>query len=148
MAKRYQDMTAAEKEKHLKYVKEWQSRNKDKVKQYQQRSRIATKYRHTFIRELPGLSANEFYSEVVRQNERCLICCGKPRRLRIWLDPEQQKFKGLICTQCWLGLQKFNWDRDNLRRAADFAAMPAKDLYLAPTTLQNHADLSRLDGIG
>ena len=99
-------------EKYRAYAREWAAANPDKRK-----SQRVRKY---------GLDAAGYVSLLESQSGRCAICksehCGDRRGGSFHVDHchSTGKTRGLLCSQCNLGLGKFKDSIESLERAIEY----------------------------
>lgn len=127
------------------YMREWNERNRDRVKEYRQataerrnarrRERYATDtdYRErtklsarsrdprarkdSRLRASFGIGVDEFDAILAAQGGGCAICGGK-QRLHVDHCHDAGHIRGILCSECNLGLGKFHDDADRIERAA------------------------------
>jgi hypothetical protein len=67
-----------------------------------------------------GLSVEDFEEAERRQDGKCLICGTAPNRLYVDHDHSTGRVRGLLCSECNLGLGKFKDNPDVLLTAAQY----------------------------
>ena len=99
---------------------EYRERTKASVAKVDKRSRLNTRLKGQF-----GITVDEYEAMLEQQGNACAICgagigCGLGYRLRVDHCHDTGKVRGLLCSECNLGLGKFRDNPEFLRKAADY----------------------------
>ena len=101
-------------ERHHEVQKAWRDKNKEKRQLYDLRQ-IAMRY---------GMGKSEFFAMLASQQGLCRICTRAEvisgRRLSVDHDHVSRRVRGLLCSNCNLGIGYFFDNPTLLRRAADY----------------------------
>jgi hypothetical protein len=85
---RCKDWQKRNREKHLAYRREWNKKNVDRFWGYR-------------LKQLYGISVEEYKALFEKQEGRCAICGKKPKgRLHVDHDHKTGKVRGLLCPVC------------------------------------------------
>lgn len=79
-----------------------------------------------------GLTEADFDRMLVEQDNRCAICRSEsPKRHRWHIDHchKTDRVRGLLCSECNLGLGKFKDSADVVQRAADYLRKSENDTH-------------------
>lgn len=118
----------ANKEKRANYQRDWASANPEKIKAYALKyyyanpTKSATKREKQKLRQW-GLTIEQYEELLKRQNGVCAICnkaCSSGRKLAIDHDHKTGRIRGLLCSNCNLGLGKFFDNKELLRKAISY----------------------------
>jgi hypothetical protein len=75
-----------------------------------------------------GLDAADYLRLHRDQGGRCAICGTMPEKLFIDHDHASGYVRGLLCTQCNVGIGMFKEDRERLRAAIEYIGRPSDDV--------------------
>jgi len=118
---------AANREREIARVKEWQQANPERVNENQRRNRARPErkraLRDQYYRRTFGVSADEFDALLEAQGGGCAICGTRPERAAsLHLDHchETGAIRGILCLSCNQALGKFREDPALLEKAARY----------------------------
>lgn len=123
------------KDREIARVADWQRRNADRHRAYQQERRqqpeVKRKNREGHLRRKYGMTMAEYDALLERQGGVCAIC-GRPPRddISLHVDHEHETgaIRGLLCFRCNNAVGDFDDDPVVLQRAADYLAPIDADL--------------------
>lgn len=97
------------------YHREYRNNNREKVGTYRTKDSI----KNTSLKCLYGITIDEYRRQVDLHLGGCAIC-KKAVELTVDHNHKNQKFRGLLCRTCNLGLGAFNDDEGLLLNAIDY----------------------------
>jgi hypothetical protein len=114
------DMSARE-EKRVKTRREWQTKNREKLRDSSRRNRIKNNLqkRDYKLKYKYGISRERFDLMVIDQDNKCMIC-KQERKLSIDHCHTTNVVRGVLCHKCNVGIGHFQDNEVFLRSAIDY----------------------------
>ncbi len=77
---------------------------------------------NSYLKSEYGITIKDYFSILNEQNECCAICGNRTDAKRLAVDHchKTGKVRGLLCSNCNLGLGCFKDDKNNLKKAIDY----------------------------
>lgn len=99
--------------RNREYHRNWRRENPDRVRAYDRRQSLKSKY---------GMTPEDFESMLADQDGVCAICLGENKGKCLVVDHchESGRVRGLLCNACNLAVGHFNDDPRSMRSAAEY----------------------------
>lgn len=108
---------------HPEHWAQWSAEHHDEILARRRARRADKDYRlRESLRDLHGLSVEEFNVQLAAQSVRCAICHERPKEGRLHVDHDHGtgRFRGLLCGSCNKAFGLFHDDLDRLKEAVRY----------------------------